>query len=107
MPPNSTVHNEYLQSLIETGLLGYPVLIAFRVVLYRRARSGERRYAVAGYRDDALLLRASRLALAAVLIYGVQVDVLHFPLKGWWLAMGIVAALTERGVPAARPLRAI
>jgi len=107
MPPNSTVHNEYLQSLIETGLLGYPVVIAFMVVLYRRARSGERRYREAGRRDDALLLRASRLALAAVLIYGVQVDVLHFPLKGWWLAMGIVAALTERGNPAARPLRAI
>ena len=107
MPPNSSVHNEYLQTLIETGLLGYPVMVAFVVVLYRRSRTGERRYAEAGRADDALLFRASRVALAAVLIYGVQVDVLHFPLKGWWLAMGIVAALTERRHPGARVLRAI
>jgi hypothetical protein len=41
-------------------------------------------------------LRAGRVALLAVLIYGTQVDVLHFPLKGWWLAMGLVVAITER-----------
>ena len=107
MPPNSSVHNEYLQTLIETGLLGYPVMVAFIIVLYRRSRAGERWCAAGGLADDALLFRASRLALGAVLIYGVQVDVLHFPLKGWWLAMGIVAALTERHYPRARVLRAI
>ena len=32
---------------------------------------------------------ASQVALVSVLIYGVQVDVFHFPLKAWWL----VAAL--------------
>jgi O-antigen ligase/polysaccharide polymerase Wzy-like membrane protein len=96
MPPNSTVHNEYLQSLLETGLLGYPLLVAFMTVLYRRAKQGERSLARAGRTDPALLLRAGRVALLAVLIYGTQVDVLHFPLKGWWLAMGLVVAITER-----------
>jgi O-antigen ligase len=96
MPPNSTVHTEYLQSLLETGLLGYPLLVAFMTVLYRRAKQGERSLARAGLTDPALLLRAGRVALLAVLIYGTQVDVLHFPLKGWWLAMGLVVAITER-----------
>lgn len=104
MPPNSTVHNEYLQSLLETGLLGYPLLVAFIVVLYRRSKAAEHDFFKAGSSGDALLLRASRVALLAVLVYGLQVDVLHFPLKGWWLAMGIVAALYEhrprRTVPA-------
>ena len=96
MPPNSTAHNEYLQSLLETGLLGYPLLVAFIVLLYRRARGGEQRFAAVGDRDTAMLLRAARVALLAMLIYALQVDVLHFPLKGWWLAMAIVAALYER-----------
>jgi O-antigen ligase len=97
MPPNSTVHNEYLQSALETGLLGFPLLAGFIVVLYRWARRGERLFARHGAADDALLMRAARVALLAVLLYALQVDVLHFPLKGWWLAMGIVAALYERG----------
>jgi hypothetical protein len=96
MPPNSSVHNEYLQSLIETGLLGYPFLVAFVVLLYRRCRIGAR---IARRQDDdetAWLFTACRVALLSTLFYATQVDVLHFPLKGWWLAMGIVVALTER-----------
>ena len=27
--------------------------------------------------------------MVAVLVYGVQVDVFQFPLKGWWLAAGL------------------
>jgi hypothetical protein len=96
MPPNSTVHNEYLQSLLETGLAGYPLLIAFVVVLYRRARRSELALEAAGDIDGALLFKASRIAVVAVLFYATHVDVLHFPLKGWWLAMGIVVALSER-----------
>ena len=106
MPPNSTVHNEYLQSLLETGLLGYPLLAGFMTLLYRRSRACERRFQEHGATGDALILRASRVALLAVLVYALQVDVLHFPLKGWWLAMGIVAALYERRPPAPQPARA-
>jgi O-antigen ligase len=101
MPPNSTVHNEYLQSLLETGLLGYPLLVGFIVVLYLWSRRGERLFQQFGAFDDALLMRAARVALVSVLLYALQVDVLHFPLKGWWLAMGIVAALYYRGRAAA------
>ena len=42
MPPNSTVHNEYLQSLLETGLVGFPILAAFIVMLYRRVVPAKR-----------------------------------------------------------------
>jgi O-antigen ligase len=96
MPPNSTAHNEYLQSLLETGLVGFPILAAFIAVLAFQAREGERRFREWGDPDTALMLRAGRIALIAVLVYGLQVDVLHFPLKAWWLAMAIVAVLYER-----------
>jgi O-antigen ligase len=94
LPPNSSVHNEYIESLLEVGLLGYPVLVAFMVILYRRCRAAERVYR--NYHPEtALLLAAARVAFITTLIYGVQVDVMHFPLKGWWLAMGLVVALSE------------
>lgn len=96
MPPNSTAHNEYLQSLLETGLVGFSILAAFLIVLARQARIAERSFRDAGDHHTALLMRAGRIALLAVLVYALQVDVLHFPLKGWWLAMAIVAALYER-----------
>jgi hypothetical protein len=31
--------------------------------------------------------------MIAVLIYGIQLDVFHFPLKGWWLVAGLVVAM--------------
>jgi O-Antigen ligase len=96
MPPNSSVHNEYLQSLVETGVLGYPLLVTFVVLLYRRCRLGERVFRAGGDPDAAWLCTAARVSLLSTLFYATQVDVLHFPLKGWWLAMGLVVALTER-----------
>jgi hypothetical protein len=96
MPPNSTAHNEYLQSLLETGLVGFPILAGFIFVLGRHGRIAERRFRDADDEPTALMLRAARIALFAVLVYALQVDVLHFPLKAWWLAMAIIAALYER-----------
>lgn len=106
MPPNSTAHNEYLQSFLETGLVGFALLVGFVLLLHKRSRICERRFEQHGATGDALILRAARIALLAVLIYALQVDVLHFPLKGWWLAMGIVAALYERCPPVATLVRA-
>jgi len=49
-----------------------------------------------GDEASALMMAAARVALLSMLFYATQVDVLHFPLKGWWLAMGIAVALSER-----------
>jgi hypothetical protein len=95
MPPNSSVHNEYLESLLETGLAGYPIIIAFMVCLYRRCRFAERVFKAHGDERALFLLVSARVGLLCVLFYAVQCDVLHFPLKGWWLSMGIVVVLSE------------
>jgi hypothetical protein len=95
MPANSSVHNEYLESLIETGIVGYPVIAAFIIVLYRRCRRAEKIFSEQGDVSTALFLAAARVGFFAVLFYGLQADVLHFTLKGWWLSMGLVVALAE------------
>jgi hypothetical protein len=33
--------------------------------------------------------------MISVLVFAVQVDVFHFPLKGWWLVAGITCAATQ------------
>lgn len=89
MPPNSSIHNEYIGTLLETGLIGYGVMIAFMVTLYRRFRGAEHEFR--RRHDDTMtkLAIAVRVAFISVMFYAIQVDVMHFPLKGWWLAMGI------------------
>lgn len=95
MPPNSTAHNEYLYSLMEVGLVGYSMLAAFFFVLYRRCRFAENKFARAEDNDSARMLTAARVVFWGVLFYALQVDCFHFPLKGWWLVMGLVLALYE------------
>lgn len=95
MPPNSSVHNEYLESLLETGLIGYPLIIAFLVCLYRRCRFAERTFGARGDESTRLLLISARIGFLCVLFYAVQCDVLHFPLKSWWLTMGVVVVLSQ------------
>jgi O-antigen ligase len=93
MPPNSTVHNEFLYSLMEVGAIGYSILVAFFVSLYRRARQSERTFRKSGDDLSARMLAASRVVFWGVLFYAIQVDCFHFPLKGWWLVMGLVLAM--------------
>lgn len=93
MPPNASAHNEYLNSLMEVGIFGYLMLAAFLVSAWRRFRSGAKRFARLGDNEGVLLMRAIMVNFLCVLCFAVQVDVLHFPLKGWWLALGLGVAL--------------
>jgi hypothetical protein len=106
MPANTTVHNEYLETLLETGIVGYPVMAAFVIVVYRRCRRAERIFTAQGDAATALFLNAARVGFFAVLFYALQCDVLHFTLKGWWLSMGLCLALAEiAAAGAAQPQR--
>ncbi|MBL0156914.1 MAG: O-antigen ligase family protein [Bryobacterales bacterium] len=95
MPPNSTAHNEYLNSLMEVGFAGYAILLSFFVVLYRRCRKAEAYFNDSGDGETALLLTAAKVMFLGVLFYAVQVDCFHFPLKGWWLVMGVAIVLHD------------
>jgi len=90
-PEATSVHNIYLQVAMETGVLGWLLFFSFVGLLmwmgFRSARSFRRR---PDMKDAYWFMVACQIAMIAVLINGLQVDVFHFPLKGWWL----IAALT-------------
>lgn len=95
MPENSTVHNEYIQSMMEVGLLISPILFTFLALVFYRIYVAARNFRRVEDEDSARLLAAMMVCMAATLAYGLQVDVLHFPLKGWWLVAGLGLCLYD------------
>jgi hypothetical protein len=99
-PHESNLHNEYLQTMMEVGVFPALFLFAFVAVLLRDAfRTATDFRRSGGPPEDYWLLVASQVAMLSVLIYGLQVDVLHFPLKGWWLIAGFVCVMARHGSP--------
>lgn len=95
-PDETTVHNEYLMTLMEVGVIGWLLFFGFVWMVMRangKVLSFWRGVAAAPEPEQYWFLAASRISLFSVLIYGLQVDVFHFPLKGWWLVAGITWAM--------------
>jgi hypothetical protein len=92
----TSVHNEYLQSLMELGALGFPVYLAFFGLATANSFRAAARYRRAGGDDRVVgFLAAAQVAMLAALATGLQVDVFHFPLKGWWYIAGVTDALAR------------
>jgi len=93
-PSKTTVHNEYLQTLMELGIVGFFFLFSFVGTLLAYCFSIERRLKrMIDTEQEIYLVNAIKIAMISTLIYGVQVEVFHFPLKGWWLLAGITVFL--------------
>lgn len=94
----TSVHNDVLATLVETGIIGFLIMAGFLICLHHQCRFLERFFRRQGDFAASLLPVAARVALYAVLVYGTQVDTLSLPLKGFWLAMGLVVALSELAI---------
>ena len=93
-PERTTVHNEYLQTLMEVGFIGAGFLFSFVGLLFYYANQSAKNFARSSDTEQEYwFMVAVQISMVGVLIYGVQVDVFHFPLKGWWLLAGITASM--------------
>jgi len=86
-----SAHNEFLNTMLEVGLVGW-VLMFGAVFLFVRAsfQAATLFRQLPGRSEQYWFMIAAQLTLLSALFYGIQVDVFHFPLKGWWL----IAALS-------------
>ena len=92
--PRTTVHNIYLQTLIEAGIFGFFFFFFFvAAVYYLAVRAGRRWRTLPNSTDQVNLTKAIQASMLCVLIFGLQVDVFLFPLKGWWLLVCLAVVL--------------
>ncbi|WP_457424702.1 O-antigen ligase family protein [Roseateles sp. P5_E7] len=101
----TTVHNEFLYTAMEVGVFGWLVFFGFVALMYAAARRAQR---MAPHRLPPRELHADffvaiQVSMLATLVFGLQVDVFHFPLKGWWLLAGLAFA-QYRAMADAAPL---
>jgi len=103
-PSKTTVHNEYLQTLIELGVVGALLLFSFVGLLLRYCHRTEQRFRLhPDMQQEAMLVSAIKISMIATLIYGLQVDVFHFPLKGWWMLAGMTVFLNRFSLKLPKP----
>lgn len=93
--PETTAHNEYIFTAMEVGVFGWFVFFGFVGIVFIAA--WKVRHLLAdrpppGYALHPDFFVAIQISMIATLIFGVQVDVFHFPLKGWWLLAGLAWA---------------
>jgi hypothetical protein len=90
-PEQAVAHNDFLQTMMEVGVLQGCVFFAFLALLlyyaFRGASAYKRRSET---QEEYWFLVATQIAMIATVLYGLQVGVFHFPLKGWWLIAGLV-----------------
>ena len=93
----SHMHNIYLQTLMDVGVFGWGLFLMFLASTVRCCTRARRIFVTAGNKEDADMLTSALVMMIGVLIYGLQVDVFFFPLKGWWMVLGLVYVMARHG----------
>ena len=89
-PTRISSHNEYINTLVEVGIIGWLLMFGAIFLLVRSSFRAARIFAsLPGREEQYWFMVACQLTMVSVLLYGVQVDVFHFPLKGFWLVAGL------------------
>jgi len=92
----SHMHNIYLTTLMDVGFIGWAVFLAFLAVTVRMCVRTRRIFRAIGDVQGFQLMSATLALIVGVLVYGLQVDVFYFPLKAWWLTIGMMYVLNRQ-----------
>ncbi|MBM3788369.1 MAG: O-antigen ligase family protein [Acidobacteria bacterium] len=87
----ASAHNEFVWTAVEVGVFGWLLHWGFVALIVASAfRAGAKLKRIASEQDQYWFLVAAQTMLLCVPFYGVQSEVFHYPLKGWWFVAGIV-----------------
>jgi hypothetical protein len=89
-PGQTTVHNIFVEVALETGITGWILFFSFVTWAFiATRRAAQRLRDFPEHEEERQWMIAIQVAMISVLIFGLQVDVFDFPLKGWWLLVTI------------------
>ena len=91
----ASAHNEFVWSMVETGLFGWLFHWSFVAAIIATAFKAGRALRQWGRetQDQYWFMVAAQTLLVVVPFFGVQSEVFHYSLKGWWFAAGITWAM--------------
>ncbi len=97
----ASAHNEFVWTMVEVGLFGWLLHYGFvAAVITASIKAGNflKRLPDPESQDQYWLMKAVQIMLVVIPIFGVQSEVFHYPLKGWWFGAGLawVFYLTTR-----------
>lgn len=86
----ASAHNEYIWVMVEVGIVGYLLFWSF---IYAVTRSSFRAAALvrrlAGRTEEYDFLIGCQVIMVGILLFALQSEAFHYPLKTWWLLSGI------------------
>ena len=86
----ASAHNEFLWTMVEVGIFGWMLHYGFVItIVVASFRAGRKLKSMPGEADQYWFVVAAQTMLLCVPFYGVQSEVFHYPLKGWWFIAGI------------------
>jgi hypothetical protein len=92
----ASAHNEYIWVMVELGIVGYLLFWGFVARVTRasfHAASILRRRVGVG--EQYLFAIACQALLVGVLLFAVQSEEFHYPLKGWWFIAAVSCSMLE------------
>lgn len=93
VPARTSVHNVYLNTLIELGVVGFAIFFCFVGLLLYQSFQAARLLRQESQEEAYWYLVACQIAMISVLLFGLQCEVFLFPLKGWWYVAGVTVVM--------------
>lgn len=102
----ASAHNEYIWVMVEVGIIGYLFHWGFVAAVTRASfRTASLLKRASGISEQYLFMVACQILLVGVLLFAVQSEEFHYPLKGWWLVAAVSCCMLDvvRRLPGGTP----
>jgi hypothetical protein len=90
----ASAHNEYIWVMVEVGLIGYLLFWGFVLTVTRASfRTASLVKRLHGVNEEYYFLIGCQVIMVGIMLFAVQSEAFHYPLKTWWMLTAICVNL--------------